>query len=118
MRLKEKGKRFIIICGRDNGKTRLLEEQVNQAVIYNKLADLEDIEDELGINFITLLKALKNGFRTKGDYFGYTSRDALHLVDLKNKRFYSPACSEGPEIKYLFEDYGKTWALTKEELKK
>ena len=28
---------------------------------YAKLADLEDIEDELGIDLITLFKALKNG---------------------------------------------------------
>ena len=28
---------------------------------YAKLADLEDIEEELGIDLITLFKALKNG---------------------------------------------------------
>ena len=76
----------------------------------NKLGQLEDIEEELGIELLTLFKALKNGIwiYDNGNPF-FTSRiklvmqlDAIH-------------CSIS-DIEVLLKDYGKTWALTKEEL--
>lgn len=87
---------------------------------YAKLADLEDIEEELGIELITLFKALKNGVY----YFAYQSQlthDYVSLID--NYVIFGPVdklyftfktwCENDP---LLFKDYGKTWALTKEEL--
>ena len=81
------------------------------APILKKLGQLEDIEDELGIDLITLFEALKNGIwlKDKKDQFipyHCLLRDDFILVlyeDIYKKE-------------YLLKDYGKTWALTKEEL--
>lgn len=82
---------------------------------YEKLAQLEDIEESLGIDLTILFKALKNGVyftsikeiwnvefceSPKLKYFDI--RDEYHLVDY-----------DGTYAKIT--DYGKTWALTKEE---
>lgn len=86
-------------------------------LVEQTLGQLEDIEDELGIDLITLFKALKNGFYAKGK-------------EKKNRFCYVSACFGSIELKnnglkystismkefYYFKDYGKTWALTKEEL--
>lgn len=74
----------------------------------NKLGQLEDIEEELGIDLITLFKALKNGVWVKAfvgivfiqvscNYFAFLNNEIAPMI-------------------YYFKDYGKTWALTKEEL--
>lgn len=76
-----------------------------------KLGQLEDIEEELGIEFITLFKALFEGFYYK-DAFGnieYFSKELLKLIREKND--FNKVIEE-------FKNYGKTWALTKEELEK
>lgn len=85
----------------------------NKAI--TKLGQLEDIEEELGIDLITLFKALKNGFWykkentivyvSKNDYL--LSSGAIHYV------------GKGLIFAGLFlynKDYGKTWSLEKEEL--
>ena len=89
-----------------------------------KLFELEDIEEKLGIDLITLFKALKNGF--------YVSNDKYNTDKCLGALAYNFNCSELEEEKrwsilgfaYGYEaaewkfpeDYGKTWALTKEEL--
>ena len=74
----------------------------------NKLGKLEDIEEELGIDLITLFKALKNGIYKKG-------RNNLKGLILYSKMpmfsFYHKTIDAE-----LIEDYGITWALTREEL--
>ena len=46
---------------------------------YAKLADLEDIEDELGIDLLTLFKALKNGIYVKTKN-GISKHYTIHLM--------------------------------------
>ena len=87
----------------------------------DKLGQLEDIEEELGIDFITLFKALKNGFYhiDKNKHI-YTTKPTKGNGGAMN--FY--ACLEciiaedtyGDQYIYSLKDYGKVWALTKEEL--
>lgn len=107
-----------------------------------KLCQLEDIEEEIGIDLITLFKALKNGCWIRKGSHGtcYLEGKAifipnvyLHLnlydyyTERKNEDSYEE--SESQEALCLFDmyyedinniarvrDYGKTWALTKEEL--
>ena len=89
--------------------------------IYCKLEQLEDIEEELGIDFITLFKALKNGFYhiDKNKHI-YTTKPTKGNGGSMN--FYT--CLEciiaedtfGDQYIFSLKDYGKTWALTKEEL--
>lgn len=76
----------------------------------NKLGQLEDIEDRLGIDLITLFNAYFNGFYIKG---GFVRGGEYYLeLCLETKSFRLKATDD----KYYFEDYGKTWALIKEEL--
>ena len=98
---------------------------------YAKLADLEDIEEELGIDLITLFKALNKGFYIKyNDKIVHIFPDKHITVNFWYKTinvFIPPKffidCKKGTDYlseeideEYWFKDYGKTWALTKEEL--
>ena len=99
--------------------------------IYCKLQDLEDIEEENGIDLITLFKALKDGFyiKYKGKIvhifpdkhitinFWYKTINVFippkFFIDCKKGTDY---LSEAIDEEYWFKDYGKTFALTREEL--
>ena len=86
--------------------------RITDADIYNKLGQLEDIEEELGIDLITLFKALEEGIYTirsnsKRRYPFLTYNGAVgYILDFQYEQ----------EAQYILSDYGKTWALTKEEL--
>ena len=75
-----------------------------------KLGHLEDLEEELGIDLITLFKALRCGIwiYDNGSPF-FTSRIKLswHLDSIY---------CDTSDTNVLLREYGKTWALTKEEL--
>ena len=81
--------------------------------IYDKLFDLEDIEEELGIDLITLFKAEKDGiwYNSNGTfYFNYFDVSLAHRCFRRYVDYFRNYMS------FDFKDYGKTWALTKEEL--
>jgi hypothetical protein len=108
MRLTKKTK-----CGYENECCEITE-------CSDKLGQLEDIEEELGIDLITLFKALKFGVY----YFtnaGQLTRDYVWLMDnymgvrTNGKLSYSFMTMFEKQT-LLFNDYGKTWALTKKEL--
>lgn len=88
--------------------------------VFNKLGQLEDIEEELGIELITFFKALKYGvyYFTNGKQL---IKDYVYLMDNymgggpREKLSYSFFTAFAKQI-LLFNDYGKTWALTREEL--
>ena len=87
-----------------------------------KLGQLEDIEDELGIELITLLKTLKSesGILVKNSQgirrYDYRSRSYLTFgYDEYGGWYFTYKAKNMPQ--YFIKDYGKTWALTKEELK-
>ena len=78
----------------------------------DKLGQLEDIEDELGIDLITLFKALKYGIYFKGN---------KELKDVKLRMFYEEPMlvhtkDESCEEEVFVKGYKVSWALTKEEL--
>ena len=84
----------------------------------SKLCRLEDIEEELGIDLITLFKALKNGVCYYSN--SQLTKDAVYpisnfLTDYNDKLSYSFMTRFEKQLLH-FKDYGKTWALTKEEL--
>ena len=83
--------------------------------IVQKLGQLEDIEDELGIDLITLLKALKDGV-----YYKLNLGQAEKVGDVSLN--YCASTGYFIHFEYLnydicldTKDYGKTWALTNEE---
>ena len=94
--------------------------------VVDKLGELEDIEEELGIDLATLFKALEQG---------------AWFVDKRNKNIFFAKCTLCSKLDGKFEctqeemkfngfiileqlfglgyelkDYGKTWTLTREEL--
>ena len=82
----------------------------------HKLGQLEDIEEELGIDLITLVKASK-GIVVYNESKTAIEIDVIPTIDLLNKRFIVWSGDIMKPYKTLyFKDYGKTWALSKEEL--
>jgi len=87
----------------------------------------KQIEEELGIDLITLFKALKNGVWVKNNEQGIhfislinwnceVSRINDKLVPLFTFNVWNGNEEDKDETIYFVKDYGKTWALTKEEL--
>ena len=80
--------------------------------IYYKLMQLENIEEELGVELITLFRALRDGVFINDD--GSVYKDYIKSIE------HWPDCwgfiSNDEDIEVFFEDYGVTWALTGEEL--
>ena len=87
---------------------------------YKKLCQLEDIEEEIGIELTTLFKALKYGV------YYYTSQnqlthDYVWLYDnyvsasVRDKLSYSLLTCFQKQI-LSFEDYVKTWSIYRENL--
>ena len=75
--------------------------------IENLLTDIKDIEEEIGIDLITFYRLhakAKIYFENKTCRILQILEDCIVVKDVDKK-------------KYLpFKDYGKTWALTREEL--
>lgn len=70
-----------------------------------KLGQLEDIEDELGIELSVLFKALKQGY--------YKKLSKEYII------FEKPQNNANVElIKNILSNYGKIWSLDKKDLKK
>lgn len=99
------------------------ETKENYYDLVHKLGVLEDIEEELGIDLITLFDIYNKMAKQKYVYIKYIDigkvvKDDLHngyfVINFKKKEieeiYYEP-CNW-----YEFKNYGKTWALTREEL--
>lgn len=91
--------------------------------LVNKLGQLEDLEEELGIDLITLFKALKNGFYYYDNGIVHTSNNESYISlqaqsCLPNQMCIEVDYGDYSTMCFYFEDYGKTWSLTREELEK
>lgn len=113
--------RYIITCPNllkyIDGKNQLNEFLFAQDKGIQKLGELEDIEDELGIDLATYfkIKSAKSVYVQElgGDYSEMLVRPSKDNIDVCYKGFVNiPECDSCLKLK----DYGKTWALTKEEL--
>ena len=91
----------------------------------DKLGAFEAIEEELGIDLITLFKALKDGIWTNQEqWYGDEKQGKIRffqvrlLLEENAIGCIHNSMWKGEEviITLYFKDYGKTWALTKEEL--
>ena len=82
----------------------------------NKLGQLEDIEEEIGIDLITLAKILKQRFVYDKDLV----KIELLGLHIKSGELYLYGFVEDTmHAVYLrLKDYGKTWTMTKEEFYK
>lgn len=79
---------------------------------YKKLSQLEDWEEELGIDLTTLFKALKDGIYIKelNNDYPYWGFELRHIKGIGIVIMWG-YCSN-----LFLKDCGKTWSLTKEEL--
>lgn len=82
--------------------------------LVDKLQDLKNIEEELGIPLITLFKALKGIWIKDNDRTYYVGSPYLCYAE-NNKRELEFQFKVG-EIWHYVKDYGKTWAFTRKEL--
>lgn len=90
---------------------------------YWKLKQYEDLEEELGIELSVLFKAFKQEyiFGFTNDYKKYIYEFPIKDIEInvheKTLDVYWE-CSEDLCKQFKLKDYGKTWALTREELEK
>ena len=99
-------------------------EQINKGnACVEKLGKLEDLEEEIGIDFITLFKALKNGIYLKfgsekitGVYYEHRAILPRHFDKDYKGYFIDLQLELSINFNFYIKDYGKTWALTREEL--
>lgn len=102
---------------RFTNKNQILE-GFNGYDIIKKLSDLEDIEEELGIGLLTLFNASQQGYIFVKNVFGEINSREIYDIDIYTKIIvyyleYQPERQFMHQSLYM---YGKTWALTKEEL--
>jgi len=83
-----------------------------------KLGELEDIEDELGVDLVTLYKALTSGVWVKNEEGQiYHANVYLHNLILSPNSAKNNFCFVTPnDVLLLFYRIGQDWALTKQEL--
>ena len=78
------------------------------------LEEYRKIEEELGIDLITLFKALKDGIYINED--GSVYEDCIKSIENWSDGW--GFISNDDYIEMLFKDYGISWALTEEEFYK
>ena len=90
--------------------------------VVNRLVELEDfleyIENELGVDLITLFKASKEGFHVKQEDINEGLISLVKGKDIKSIDLITHSIYFNDKNFVYFEDYGNTWALTEEELER
>ena len=90
--------------------------------MYVKLKSLEDLEEEIGVDFITLVKMLKDDvYINDGGIVGEIGNIYKEQVkSIEHWPVWGFTIGDDDEMKSLcaFKDRGKTWALDKEEFYK
>ena len=95
-------------------RNRLITSSEINDTIYKKLKSLEDLEEELRIDLITLFKALKQ----KHVFHKENVKIEILGIHIKSNELYLYGFAEDTTytIYLSLKEYGKTWALTREEL--
>ena len=79
------------------------------------LEEYRKIEKEIGVDFITLIKMLKDGVYINDggivDEIGHIYKDQVKSIE----HWPVWGFTVGDNVEYAFRDRGKTWALDKEE---
>ena len=92
----------------------ITENEINDS-IYKKLKSLEDAEEKIGVDFITLVKMLKDDVYINDggivDEIGHIYKEQVKSIE----HWPVWGFTAGDNIEYAFKDRGKTWALSKEE---
>lgn len=86
-------------------------EQLGEMI--KKFRDITVLEQEMGIDLVTLFTAIRDGVFVKDDDNIIDLREDCLYLSYNGHRWILEPYHFGL---FEFEDYGKTWALTKEEL--
>lgn len=90
---------------------------IDKQAFLNKLGKYEDIEEELGIDLVTFFKYLNAKEVFFINDFNEVQRAVVRSINKKGLIVFEEVFSWGEcDFILYFNDYGKTWALTKEEL--
>ena len=89
--------------------------------MYVKLKSLEDLEEEIGVDFITLIKILKDDVYINDggivNEIGHIYKEQVKSIEHWPVWGFNAGDDEMKTF-YAFRDRGKTWALDKEEFYK
>ena len=110
-------------------RNRLITENEIKDSIYNRLKLLEDLEEDIGMSLLTLFRILKRG-RIIHKYKQCVTKQIIIESCIISGLFYESGQyglevyneeddidEEYNDFKYGYiKEYGKTWALTREEL--
>ena len=94
---------------------------VNELDLWNKLGQLEDIEEELGIDLITLFKALQNGVWVEVNPIDidFENPKTMYLEEFLTleKRLDGTLCLDARDYvdELELKDYKKTWWLKEDK---
>lgn len=88
-----------------------------EKLVNAKLEAIEDIEEELGIDLVTFFKYLSAKEVFFINDFNEIQKAVVRSIDKKGLIVFEEAFSWGEcDFALYFSEYGKTWALTREEL--
>ena len=101
-------------------KGTISEEVKERALIYEKLQQLENIEEELGIDLITLFMVLEQDYIYFKHYYAWDNKfkinkeyiTGLKCIEDNTIALFTESYYGKEHIVYL-KDYGKTWWLEK-----
>ena len=104
-------------------KGTISEEVKERALIYEKLQQLENIEEELGIDLITLFMVLEQDYIYFKHYYAWDNKfkinkeyiTGLKCIEDNTIALFTESYYGKEHIVYL-KDYGKTWSLDRNEL--
>ena len=88
-------------------------EVIDKDEAYKKLYQIENLEEEIGIDLIILFKATQQGIWMKRNKVFYFFDNLI--IDLKSKCLVQIVSNDEVET-FPFDSYGEDWALTREEL--
>lgn len=101
---------------RNSGLFEIIEQAFDEYLILQKMrAEYKAIEEKIGISLITLFSAIENGVWVK------TKNGISHHFTVSVRKWLQTntyCLYYRPYTHVWFENYGKTWALTREELEK
>lgn len=93
-----------------------------EQIVLTELGQLEDIEDEIGMELKIFHKLMNMLYCGKHNMLYVKDKDTIVQVSIleidycKKKIIFYKDSSYNDDYVYGFAQYGKTWALTKEEL--
>jgi len=115
-RLTEKHNNHYDLIGQEEDNVKQFSKHID--IILDKLGQYEDIDNEIGIDYITLNKLRKiDTIYVK--FFGEVQEWPQTKLDMRNcKIWYGYISGKGYTLSQPLSNYGKGFALTKEELEK